>query len=225
MVITQKIFSMELDWNGWIKHVPRFGMVVYNASRWSLGLCAGSELCSRNCAGLSPLPAVLTASHCIPCSLLLPGHCVPGCCENTALPTLSGDLSWGCEVGQGFTKDPGWQESVQKRSLFTGGWTWKFQNLNGKGPSTGIGLLLTVLQGRLASSHGVLWPHSLTLSLDPTTFSRFQQEKTRTLSPSHPKQYPRIHNFFGCFFGQYVEFQLLYYFAYSTNFTSNILPN
>lgn len=98
MVITQKIFSMELDWNGWIKHVPRFGMVVYNASRWSLGLCAGSELCSRNCAGLSPLPAVLTASHCIPCSLLLPGHCVPGCCENTALPTLSGDLSWGCEV-------------------------------------------------------------------------------------------------------------------------------
>lgn len=114
---------------------------------------------------------------------------------------------------------------MQKISLTTGGQTWKFHNLSGKGPSTGVSLLFVVLQGRLTSSQSGALTTPLTPSLVPTTFSRFQQEKSPTLSTSHTNQPSQIRSLCWCLFGPYVEFQLLHYFAYSTNFTSNILPN
>ena len=103
--------------------------------------------------------------------------------------------------------------------------TWKFQNLSGKGPSTGISLLLLCCKAGSPPPKSGALTTSLTPSLVPTTFSRLQQEKTPTLSTSHTNQPSQIHSLCWCFFGPYVEFQLLHYFAYSTNVMSNILPN
>lgn len=162
----------------------------------------------------SLLPAVLTASHYLLHPLLGP---LP--------PRQGGDLSWSSGVGQSASDGSSNSGSVQKRLLTTGGQMWKFQNFNGKGPSTGINLLFAVLQDRLTSSQRGALITPLTPSLVSTACSRFQQEKTPMLSPSHTNQPSQIHSLCQCFFRPYVEFQLLHYFAYSTNFTSNILPN
>lgn len=201
-----------------IKHVQWLCMVAHSASCWSPGMQASSKLCSGNYVAFSLLPAVLTVSHYILHPLL-------GSLPPRLVCTHDGDLSWSSGVGQSVSEGSSNSGSMQKRSLTTGGQTWKFQNLNGKGASMGISLLFAVLHGRLSSFQRGALTTPLTPSLVPTTFSRFQQEKPPTLSSSHTNQPSQIHSLWWCFFGPYVEFQLLHYFAYSTNFTSNILPN
>lgn len=57
-----------------------FNLFVWQCTElsWlSSELHTSGKLCSRNCGCFFPLPAILAAFHCIPCSLFLPGHCLP----------------------------------------------------------------------------------------------------------------------------------------------------
>lgn len=151
---------MKLDWNGWVKHVQSLCTVVYKVVL-SSKLHTSGKLYSRNCGGLSPLPALLTASQLRPLFSLagwsLPPRLVWTCCTSW----FERGLQWRLQSLTKFYQRFGLTEGPCRKDHW---WAdTKFRDLDGK---------------------GWLWPHPVTPSL--TAFSRLQQEEPRTLSPHLP---------------------------------------
>lgn len=219
---------MIWDWNGWVKQVRSLSRAVCKVVSSSIGQCAKLSR-HQNCT-LGGSSTLWTAAACHLCqpfwphlncilhSLLLPGHCFPGWCEYAVLSALSMEQS---RVWWSFTKGLRWQKICTEK--ITDRWQadMKIQRWQWQRPFNRVSsCLVSCLPCCKAGSP---LPHTLSLGVQtPIAFSWLWQEETRTFLPHLPVTtmgIPQVCSLFGWFLRQYVEFQFLDYFGYSTNFT------
>lgn len=208
IVITQKKKYL------WTQNETAESYIFSHLVWWSMK-CLG---CHQNCTPVKALLlGTMVAFHLCRLfspllhSLLMPGHCLPGCCGQAALLALNEDLSGGCGVWQSFTGGPCRKGHRPPTGRHENSAMSVAKALHQQ-PLLAY-LQPRTLQGRLASPQRMAFATPSHTKSDPSNFSRLhQQEETDVPSPHvpvHATSLFRHTTLCGSFFGQYAKFQLL----------------